>query len=87
MINSKGRLEHPEQALKLLIADNRNDAYQYFSELEISNNERKFITKEDFENAKKMIVKEMEGEQLLSSIVYSPDFHEGVVGIRGLSFS
>lgn len=81
MINSKGRLEHPEQALKLLIADNRNDAYQYFSELEISNNERKFITKEDFENAKKMIVKEMEGENLLSSIVYSPDFHEGVVGI------
>ena len=48
MINSKGRLEHPEIALKLLISDDISEAFGYYSQLEISNNERKFIPKRSF---------------------------------------
>jgi single-stranded-DNA-specific exonuclease len=35
MINSKGRLDHPEKALLLLTADNSDTAYQNFAQLEI----------------------------------------------------
>ena len=51
MINSKGRLEHPEIALKLLISDDINEAFNYYSQLEISNNERKAIQKEVYDEA------------------------------------
>jgi single-stranded-DNA-specific exonuclease len=81
LINSKGRLDHPEKALNLLIAKDHQEAFANYSHLEISNRERKIIQAEVFDEAKKKIIKEIKADNILSAIVYEPDWHEGVLGI------
>ncbi len=81
LINSKGRLDHPEMALKLLIAEDGQKAFELYSHLEHCNRERKFITAEVYDGAEEKILKEVEEEHFSISIVYAPDWHEGVVGI------
>jgi single-stranded-DNA-specific exonuclease len=81
LINSKGRLDHPEKALNLLIAKNHKDAFENYSHLEISNRERKIIQNEVYNEAKKLVIKDIQRDNHLISIVYSPDWHEGVIGI------
>ncbi|MFZ4713445.1 MAG: single-stranded-DNA-specific exonuclease RecJ [Bacteriovoracaceae bacterium] len=81
MINSKGRLDHPEKALLLLTAENSDVAYQNFAQLEISNRERRIIQSEVFKGAKEMALRELDSGDMVVNIVYSPDWHEGVIGI------
>jgi len=81
LINSKGRLDHPEKALKLLISSDSTEAYENYSHLEISNKERKFIQAEVFSSAKEQYLKTFDGEDPLVAIVYQEDWHEGVIGI------
>ena len=80
LINSKGRLDHPQKALQLLCADDSDIAFECYSILEISNNERKNIQREVFEEAIEFIEKE-ELEEEIIQIVYQPHWHEGVIGI------
>ncbi len=81
LINSKGRLDHPEKALALLISDDSTIAYEHFSHLEICNNERKFIQSNVYKEAKEQIISNGNIESNNISIVYKPDWHEGVIGI------
>lgn len=82
MINSKGRLDHPEIALQLLTANQPNDINRYFETLLQSNGERKQIQNKVFEEAKKDVQLEFqENQNLPALIVYRPDWHEGVIGI------
>ena len=81
LINSKGRLDHPEKALNLLIAKNHKDAFENYSHLEISNRERKIIQKEVFDEAKLQVIKNIKYTDPLINIVYEPHWHEGVIGI------
>ena len=81
LINSKGRLDHPERALKLLIAKNHREAIENFNHLEVSNRERKIIQKEVFDEAKSNIIKNMKAADHPINIVYAPHWHEGVIGI------
>ncbi len=81
MINSKGRLDHPEKALNLLCAADGTEAYENFSHLEISNKERKLIQAEVFEGARKQIMSSLGDHEHLISIAYQEDWHEGVIGI------
>ncbi|WP_417336027.1 single-stranded-DNA-specific exonuclease RecJ [Halobacteriovorax marinus] len=81
LINSKGRLDHPEKALQLLTIEDDKKAFEYYSHLEICNNERKFIQAEVFNSAKEQVLKNLNGSEHIVSIVYSPDWHEGVIGI------
>jgi single-stranded-DNA-specific exonuclease len=81
MINSKGRLDHPEIALELLIADNKDRAYECFSQLEISNRERRFIQNEVYKNAKSLCLNQLSEGEMVINIVYNPEWHEGVIGI------
>ncbi len=80
-INSKGRLEHPDAALKLLINNDDQESYLLFSQLEICNRERKFIQNDVFEEAKRQVIKNIDNDDMKINIVYSPDWHEGVIGI------
>ena len=83
LINSKGRLEHPEASLQLLISDSAEKARTYYDLLVSCNQERKFIQNEVFTEARKQVVRELknfEGEHLIT-IVYQPHWHEGVIGI------
>ena len=82
LINAKGRLDHPERALKLLISSNAKDAYEHFSHLEICNRQRKEIQAQVFVEAKEQVLGGMNGPIIPSaSIVFSPHWHEGVIGI------
>lgn len=81
MINSKGRLDHPEKALELLISDSDDYALECYRHLEISNQERKFIQNEVFAEAKKQIQENICGDDLVVNLSYMPHWHEGVIGI------
>ncbi len=82
LINSKGRLDHPELALKLLISTDMEESRHLLSHLEICNNERKFIQNEVFQEAKLEVLKEIDSKQdHVVSIVYAAHWHEGVIGI------
>jgi single-stranded-DNA-specific exonuclease len=80
MINSKGRLDHPERALKLLTAKTREEAREHYQHLEISNRDRRIIQAEVVEGAKEEVLKNIT-EDLIVNVVYRPEWHEGVVGI------
>lgn len=83
LINSKGRLEHPEASLALLICDNASMAREYYDLLVSCNTERKFIQSEVFTEARDQVKQELkhfDGEHLIT-IVYQPHWHEGVIGI------
>lgn len=82
MINSKGRLEHPDAALRLLNTTDESEARLLFNEIEICNRERKFIQKEVFEGAKNQVIKDLtSNNDLMCAIVYDEEWHEGVIGI------
>jgi len=80
LINSKGRLDHPDYALKLLISDNHQDAFHYFENLQISNNQRKKIQNEVYQEAVEQ-VKETWNNDSSCCIAFSENWHEGVIGI------
>ena len=80
MINSKGRLDHPEKALKLLIAKDSDEAFEHYSHLEICNNERKFIQSQVYKEARDQVLAKLDENHTIS-IVYAPEWHEGVIGI------
>ncbi len=80
LINSKGRLEHPEKALELLTCSDPDQAYLCYNQLEICNNERKFIQSQVYEKARDLVQNQINDEHLIS-VVYDPEWHEGVIGI------
>ncbi len=80
-INSKGRLDHPDRALRLLIADNPNECREHYTHLEVANRDRRMIQAEVFDEAKKDVISGLSGSELLINIMYRPHWHEGVIGI------
>jgi len=85
LINSKGRLDHPELALQLLIADNADKARECYNHLVSCNQERKFIQSEVYKEARDQVLRERKSvgtdSEHLITIVYQPHWHEGVIGI------
>lgn len=81
MINSRGRLEHPELSVQLLCATQSELAYNYLYQLEENNFLRKKIQEEVFNEAFEQIKNNLSTENINACIAYSPDWHEGVIGI------
>ena len=81
LINSKGRLEHPKQALDVLISEDMDNAYQGHVQLSLCNQERKIIQSKVYLEARTEILKNMEKGEHFISIAYNKSWHEGVVGI------
>jgi single-stranded-DNA-specific exonuclease len=80
-INSKGRLDHPDRALRLLIADTFSECREHYTHLEVANRDRRMIQKEVFDEAKQDVINSLTSEELLINIMYRPHWHEGVIGI------
>lgn len=80
-INSKGRLDHPDRALRLLISGDARESLEHFTHLEVANRDRRVIQKEVFDEAKADVIKGLSGSELLINIMYRPHWHEGVIGI------
>ena len=81
LINSKGRLEHPEKSLSLLTTDDPKEAFQNFNQLTLCNQERKNIQAQVVSEAKEQVLKEMYGGKHRITIAFAPHWHEGVIGI------
>lgn len=82
MINSKGRLDHPEVALELLTAVEPTHINQHFELLMQTNHQRKKIQNDVFEEAKNDMQQELLTHPQLSALIaYRPQWHEGVIGI------
>jgi single-stranded-DNA-specific exonuclease len=81
LINSKGRLDHPDRALKLLIARDHQESREHYAHLEIANRDRRAIQAEVFQEAKEDVLKEIQQGEILINILYRPNWHEGVIGI------
>lgn len=83
LINSKGRLDHPESALKLLIAEDSSEANPFYNILKESNRERKIIQGQVFKQAKEQFIQQLNESSQFPTIivVYQKDWHEGVIGI------
>jgi single-stranded-DNA-specific exonuclease len=80
-INSKGRLDHPERALRQLIAKDFTEAREHYAHLELANRDRRLIQAEVFSQAKEDVIEELKGDELLINMLYQPQWHEGVIGI------
>ncbi len=80
-INSRGRLDHPEVSLQLLVEPDPLKAQKHYFTITNSNFERKVIQKEVSEQAVEDIKKTWTEPNPLINIVYREDWHEGVIGI------
>jgi single-stranded-DNA-specific exonuclease len=80
-INSKGRLDHPDRALRLLMADTFSECREHYTHLEVANRDRRAIQAEVFEEAKKDVITNLGLGELIINILYRPHWHEGVIGI------
>lgn len=77
-INAMGRLSHGLDALRLLCTKNKTRAAQLATLVDETNADRQQLT-EDLLQVARQQVQAQKKELLL--IAYSPDFHEGVIGL------
>jgi single-stranded-DNA-specific exonuclease len=80
-INSKGRLDHPDRALRQLISSDFTEAREHYAHLELANRDRRAIQAEVVAEAKEDVVAKLNSEELLINVLYRPHWHEGVIGI------
>ena len=79
-LNAPGRMDDASVVVELLLADDEYIAKEYASDVDNANNERKTITSEISKQAV-LQAEEKEIDKLKALVLYSPDWHEGVLGI------
>lgn len=80
-INAAGRIVSAEQAVDMMISDNKLDAYRSAKKLVEINQERKEVTKAYVGNIIKTIEIEQESNPTAIIIHYHPGVPEGIVGL------
>ncbi len=80
-INSRGRLEHPKDALNLLINDNPYECDTFFKNIVYSNTQRKKIQSNVYNEAFMQVKESWNEPTPVINIVYGANWHEGVIGI------
>lgn len=78
-INAAGRLEHAKKAVQLFISHDIDEIRRLAKELDLLNRKRKELDAQIAEEAFEMIQREQLNHY--SAVVYSPEWHKGVVGI------
>lgn len=79
-INAAGRIKHGNAAVALLTEFNLEQAEQFASEIEQYNTDRKELDKKITDEALQQIQENNE-QQGFSTVVYSENWHKGVIGI------
>ncbi len=80
-INAAGRMGHAHDAVRMLLADGEASAKDGAGELHLRNNHRKEEDKGTTREALDMIGQWDDQENRFSTVVYSPGWHKGVIGI------
>jgi single-stranded-DNA-specific exonuclease len=79
-INASGRLDTAKRSLELLLSDNMEDAVRTANELVVLNEERKKMTAEGVEEAKRVCEERgYASDKVL--VIYLPKVHESIAGI------
>ena len=79
-INAAGRIKHGNEAVALLTEYDLDQAEQFASEIEQYNSDRKDLDKQITHEALSQII-ENEEQQKFTTVVYSENWHKGVIGI------
>lgn len=80
-INAAGRMGDAVTALRLLIADEPDDAARWAKQLEEINKRRRLADSETMAEAQRMIESSMDMDSAMSVVLHHPDWHLGVIGI------
>lgn len=80
-INAAGRIVSAEQAVEMIISDNKLDAYRYAKTLVAINKERKELTKQYVHTIIKAIEAEQQEYPTNIIVFYYPNIPEGIVGL------
>ena len=80
-INAAGRMESATNSVKLLIADNIQEADSIAKNIDAFNTERRELDIDITQKATKIIDEEKLDENTRTTVVYNPDWHKGVIGI------
>ena len=75
-INAAGRIAHAKKAVEILVEEEYTNAKLFAAEIELNNNSRKDLDQKITKEALKMI-----DENKKSTVVFSKNWHKGVVGI------
>ncbi|MEP7263623.1 MAG: single-stranded-DNA-specific exonuclease RecJ [Bacteroidota bacterium] len=80
-INAAGRVEHGNKAVELLISKNEDLASFLGDDINENNITRKGLDSQITEHALKIVEEDPDFPGRKSTVVYSPDWHKGVIGI------
>ena len=80
-INAAGRLRSGRYSVELMISENRDEILQLATEINEDNLERRELDKEITEQALQQIESDETSKNRSSSVVFSENWHKGVVGI------
>ncbi len=80
-INAAGRIDQGSNAVKLLIADNHEEAQKYSSLIQKNNTERQGLDKVITQEALNMLANDSSTPLKKSTVLYNQAWHKGVVGI------
>lgn len=80
-INAAGRIEHAKAAVTLLLANNREEAISYASNLNKRNSERKGFDSKITKEALAMIDADEQLKSAKTTVLFKNDWHKGVIGI------
>ncbi|MEM9671826.1 MAG: single-stranded-DNA-specific exonuclease RecJ [Cyclobacteriaceae bacterium] len=80
-INAAGRMDHADAALRLMLEDDLEKAYQYADALHQKNAERRQFDSSITHQALTMIETDRRLKQARSTVLFNQDWHKGVVGI------
>lgn len=80
-INAAGRINHGKEAVELLISKNSIKAQEIAISINHCNETRKNLDQEITQHALRIIEQDSTYSQKMSTILYHPEWHKGVIGI------
>ncbi len=80
-INAAGRMESGSKVVDLLIAQDEKKSFDIGNQINLINDERKTLDHSITDEAIKQAADEIDGKHKKSTVVYSEDWHKGVIGI------
>ncbi len=81
VINAAGRMEHGREAVKMLLAKDRQSAVNQAEFLSIKNQERRNLQEQILAEAQAIIADDPSFHDKRCTIVYRPHWHQGVIGV------
>jgi len=80
-INAAGRIKSGAEAVRLLISDDAEAALRFAQDIDSYNQNRRDLDSKTTDEALEQLQKDPMNPEKVTTVVYSPDWHKGVVGI------